>query len=296
MDHNCRSNRRDRARHLPLPALCNRLLRATALAGTVAGFSLWQAPAHAQTLADNYWINVQAYYPRVDTNVRATANTEQSIGTDIDLEQDLALDRNEVVPAVSIGSRFGHVIIGADYFRLKRSGEVGLSRDITFDDTTYPASATLESSFSSDIYRLTVGYAIIQKPDLELGAAIGLHATNFRVSLSGQASLGEGSIEATTRAKKVFAPLPTIGVFGTWQVAPRLEVTGRVDYLSLKISDYDGKLINAQAGLSYRVLDNLALGVAYRYVDYRLGIDKNDWNGRVRYKMNGPALFLQASF
>jgi hypothetical protein len=44
------------------------------------------------------------------------------------------------------------------------------------------------------------------------------------------------------------------------------------------------------------VAKNLALGVAYRYVDYRLGIDKERWNGRVRYKLYGPAVLLQASF
>lgn len=96
--------------------------------------------------------------------------------------------------------------------------------------------------------------------------------------------------QATTRVKKVFAPLPTVGLFGTWQVAPRLEASGRVDYLSLKIKDYDGKLVNVQAGLNYRVFEHLALGVACRYVDYRLGIEKYAWSGRVRYKMNGPAL------
>ncbi|MED5545283.1 MAG: hypothetical protein VYD90_08545 [Pseudomonadota bacterium] len=283
MDHNVQPGAR-RAR------------RVAALAGALLTSALWQMPAQAQTLADDYWINLQAYYPKVDTKVRATANTQSAIGTDIDMERDLALDRNEVVPAVSLGSRLGKVIVGADFFRLERSGEIGIARDIVFDGTTYPASASIGSSFESDVYRFTVGYAFVQKPDLEIGAALGLHATDFRISLSGEAAIGNDAVQATTRVKKVFAPLPTVGLFGTWQVAPRLEANGRVDYLSLKIKDYDGKLVNVQAGLNYRVLDNLALGVAYRYVDYRLGIDKDAWSGRVRYKMNGPALVLQASF
>lgn len=69
-----------------------------------------------------------------------------------------------------------------------------------------------------------------------------------------------------------------------------------MDYLSLKISDYDGKLLNLQAGVAYRIFEHASLGVAYRYVDYRLGVEKDSWNGRVRYKLRGPALILQASF
>ncbi|MBT0669512.1 outer membrane beta-barrel protein [Novosphingobium profundi] len=296
MEQECRASRRTQGWHHQFEANGGASFRVAYGLGALALALAWQAPARAQTLDDNYWINVQAFYPRVDTQVRVTAKTETQIGTNIDLEKDLDLDRENVVPAVSIGSRFGHVVVGADYFRLKRSGEVGLQRDITFDDTTYPAEASVRSGFNSNIYRLTVGYAFIQKPDLEVGGAIGLHATNFRISISGEASVGGSSIDATTRVKKVFAPLPTVGLFATWKIAPRLEAAGRVDYLSLKVGDYDGKLVNVQAGVNYRVFDHVSLGIAYRYVDYRLGVDKEYWDGRVRYKLNGPALILQGSF
>ncbi|PNU04160.1 hypothetical protein A8V01_05240 [Novosphingobium guangzhouense] len=271
-------------------------MRPSASLGVIAAALLWQAPVQAQTLSDDFWINVQAYYPKVDTRVRVDANTEQAIGTDIDLERDLDLDGKEVLPAVSAGARFGRVVVGADFFRLKRSGSVGLAREIEFDGTTYPVNARVDSGFSSDVYRLTVGYAFVSQPDLEIGAALGLHATNFRVSLSGEASAGGEGVEVTARRKEVLAPLPTIGLFATWQPAPRVELTGRVDYLSLKISDYDGKLLNLQAGAAYRLFEHASLGLAYRYVDYRLGVEKDSWSGRVRYKLRGPALILQASF
>ncbi len=274
----------------------HRLGHAAASFGTLVIALLWQAPAQAQTLSDDYWLNVQAYYPKVDTNVRVSANTAQTIGTDIDLESDLALDDKEVLPALSLGGRFGRVVVGADFFKLKRSGSIGLAREIQFDDTTFPVAARVESSFSSDVYRLTVGYAIVSQPDLEIGAALGMHATNFEVTLSGEASAGEAGVEGRTRRKDVLAPVPTIGLFGTWQAAPRVEITGRFDYLSLKIGDYDGKLVNAQAAISYRIIDHVSLGIAYRYVDYRLGVDKDAWNGQVEYKLRGPALILQASF
>ena len=262
---------------------------------TGVALSCGMSAAHAQTLDHDFWIVAQAYYPRIDTQVRVET-TSAAIGTDIDFEKDLDLDKEEVLPAVSAGARFGRVIVGLDFFKLKREGSIALAREIRFDDTVYPVSARIDSSFDSDIYRLTVGYAVVQSETVELGAAIGVHATRFDLSLEGEASAGGGSIEARRRRRDFLAPIPTIGLFGTWQVAPRLELTGRVDYLSLKISDYDGRLINVQAGIAYRLFDNVSIGAAYRYVDYRVDVEKEVWQGRVHYKLNGPAVQLQASF
>ncbi len=90
--------------------------------------------------------------------------------------------------------------------------------------------------------------------------------------------------------------MPTLGLYGAYQVTDRLSLGGRVDYLSLKVSDYDGRLINAEARASYRLFKNVGVGVMYRYVDYDLDIEKDRWNGEVAYKFKGPALFLQAAF
>lgn len=276
----------------------HRKLRATglALSATCAALALSSA-AQAQTLDNDYWLSVMAYYPKIDTNVRVAAEAaDLSLATDVDFEKDLDLDDNEILPSVTAGARFGRVIVGADYYQLKRSGSVGLARDIVFDGVTYPTSAVVESGFNSKIYRLTVGYAFVQKPDLELGAAIGGHVTRFEASLAGQGRVGGQTAQVEARRRSVLAPLPTLGLFGTWKVAPRLELNARADYLSLKIDDYDGRLLNVQAGANYAIMDNVAIGAVYRFVDYRLGVEKDNWNGRIRYKLRGPALVLQASF
>jgi opacity protein-like surface antigen len=274
--------------------------RKAALTGACAAAAALSVPAGAQTLDNNYWVSAMAFFPRIDTDVRIGSSTPATpgaeIGTDIDFEQDLALDKGEILPSFSGGARFGKVIVGADFYKLNRNGQTGLKRDITFDGVVYPANVQVRSGFDSQIYRLTVGYALVQNPTLELGAAIGAHVTRFETSLSGFASVGGQAGQTETRRRDTLAPLPTIGAFGTWKVAPRVELNGRFDWLSLKIDDYDGRLLNAQVGANYAVAKNLALGVAYRYVDYRLGIDKERWNGRVRYKLYGPAVLLQASF
>lgn len=48
--------------------------------------------------------------------------------------------------------------------------------------------------------------------------------------------------------------------------------------------------------MDYRVLRNLAFGVAYRYIDYDLTVPKTRYNGGINYRFSGPLLYLANSF
>ena len=255
-------------------------------------------PAGAQALTDDFWLEAAAYWPDVDTEVQISSIDDDTIGTVIDLETDLNLDERKFLPSVTAGARLGSGFsVIFDYYSLGRSGSVTIDRDIVFDDVTYPLNAVVESEFNTDIYRFTVGYAFARGDNYEIGGAIGLHATDFEVALTGQGTVGGNPVQSTqTRRRSALAPLPTLGFFGTWEVAPRLTVGGRIDYLSLSIDDYDGRLINTQATIVYRLWENVGVGLMYRYVDYRLEVTKEDYFGRIEYKFNGPAIFLQLGF
>jgi hypothetical protein len=253
--------------------------------------------AQAQTLDDKYWIEISGYWPDVDSHVQVANVAHPNIATDIDLESDLALADRKVVPAVQAGVQLGHFVIAAEYYSLRRSGSHTIGRNITFDDVTYPVGVTVGSEFNSDIYRLTVGYDIVREKNLKLGLALGGHITNFEVGINGQGTVeGNPVVTAEARKKSVLAPLPTIGAYGAVGIAPRLMLTARVDWLSLKIDDYKGRLWNVQAEINYRLLKNVGIGLMYRYVDYRLDADKEKWTGTMTYKFNGPAAVLRIGF
>lgn len=268
-----------------------------AFLGAAGALGLTAIPAQAQSVGDKYWLDVSAYWASVDSSVRVEPANATVPGTTIDFESDLDLDKSKALPAIAAGARLGsNWVIGAEYYSLSRKATVNLHRDITFDDVTYPLDASVSSKFSSDIYRFTVGYTFYRSEDAEFGGAIGLHATDFEVKLSGEAQVAGGpATQTVTRRRKALAPLPTLGLFGSVRLVPKVTLSARADYLSLSIDDYDGRIVNAQAAVTYRVFDNVGIGAAYRYVDYKLDVDK-DWHGRLRYEFNGPALFLHAGF
>ena len=268
----------------------------TSGAAVGAAFAALASSAHAQTLDDRYWLEAQAFWPDIDTTV-SVSGAGGLVGTKIDLESDLKLKDRKSLPAFFAGARFGdHWSIIGEYYALDRSASASSSRDITFDDVTFPSGATISSEFDTDVYRVAVGYSFIRNDKVDFGAALGLHVTQFTVGLEGQGHVGGAAVQSQARKRDALAPLPTLGLYGAYQVTPKLTVGGRVDYLSLKVSDYDGRLINAEARASYRVFKNVGVGVMYRYVDYDLDIEKERWNGEIAYKFKGPALFLQAAF
>ena len=268
---------------------------AGALPLLVAGFVA--TPAQAEALQDDFWLQVSGYWANVDTDIQVSSVDDPTVGTEVDLEEDLGLDDNSLLLAISGGARLGSGFsVIADYYSLGRDSTATIARDIIIDDVTYPTNAELTAGFDTDIYRLTVGWAFARGDNYEVGGAIGLHATDITLTIEGSGSVNGMPATIQQRRQDFLAPLPTIGLFANFEVMPRLTAGARVDFLSLSIDDYDGRLINTQVQIAYRFTDNIGAGVMYRYVDYRVDVEKPDYVGRFSYEFNGPAVFVEVGF
>jgi hypothetical protein len=267
------------------------------LFGTAAlGAGLFAAsPASAQALQDDFWFQISGYYPSIDTDVRIAPTTSTG-GTEVDLEGDFGLDDNEFLPAINAGARFGRFSIIGDYYSLGRDTTGTINRTIVIEDVTYPVNGQVTVGFDTDVYRLTLGYAFVRRPNLEVGGAIGLHATDFAISFEGQGTVGTQPISNQVRRHDFLAPMPTLGLFGSYEIAPQLTLGGRIDWLSLGLGDYDGRLFNIQTSLQYRFARNFGAGIMFRYVDYRVDVEKPNYNGRFTYSFLGPAAFIEVGF
>lgn len=252
-------------------------------------------PAAADPLTDRFWVEGSAYFAGTDTS--AFVSRPGQPGTVIDFEDDLEMDEHEVLPQITAGARvWDRVLIEGEFFRLDRHGERTIDRTIDFDGVTYPVGVDVQSDFTSNVYRLTIGYSFFRKPNWELGAAIGLHATQFDVGLEGMATIGGGTLQTETRKEDFLAPLPTVGLYGNWRIGKRWNVSARADYLSLSVGDYDGSVFNAEAAVSYQLTSAIAVGGAWRYVSYDLDVTRDDFVAGIDYDFSGTSLFLRVGF
>ncbi len=254
------------------------------------------APAAAQSLEKTWLLQVGAYFPAVDSSLRVDGSGGQ-VGTVVDFERDLGFERNGVLPAFMAEWRPGDDwVVNAEYYALGRDSTATLAQDIIIGDTTFPVNGSVSAGFDSDIFRFTVGNRFFQRPNLEIGAAIGLHGTDFSVFVEGEGSVADQTASFRSESRSVFAPLPTIGLFLNARPAKKVQVNARFDWLSLTIDDYNGRLVNTEVSASYSVHPNIDIGAMYRLVDYAVRVKREDWNGRVDYQFRGPAIFVQVGF
>lgn len=257
------------------------VLAAGLAAGQQAGTTMHPA------LQDRWSIQLGIYTPNVETTARLNGAGGQ-VGTEVSFEEDLGYAERNDMPALLASVRLGvRWKIEAEYLSLRRDNSRALGRTINWGDDTHTVGTTVTSKFTSDILRLSGTYSFIKDAQMEAGFALGLHSTDFKISV---AAAGVGS------DTDVLAPLPTLGFYGAYAFTPKWLLSGRVDVFSLDYGDYEGRLVNATLGVDYRLFRNFGLGAAYRYIDYDLSVTTSEYDGDIKYRFSGPMLYLVSTF
>lgn len=265
----------------------------------VAAFSLacLSGLANAEGPGDSYWAELSYFYPEISSTARLDLTDTSRPGTVIKLEDDLNLTDRKGTPYLTLGMRLGQPWrLEFEYYQLNRSASKSIDRQIDWGDTTFPVGAQVDSKLNTSVYRFSGGYSFYKAPVAEAGVSLGFHITDFSTELSGTGTAGGAAATFHREARSTLVPLPTLGLYGTYQFADQWQVRGKADFLSLTYQDYDGRLINTLLAVDWRFAKNWGAGIGYRHVDYKLNITKTNFHGEINYKFSGPTLFVNAAF
>ena len=250
-------------------------------------------------LGTRLYLDVGGYTPSVDTSLRV--DRAGGSGTVLDLEDDLDFEDRPTFPYALLNLRLGQRWrIEGEYFSIDRDKTTVIDRELIIgDEPPFKIGATVNSFFDTDVYRLSVGYSFLKRPNAEAGAALGAHVTTFDFGIN---ATGENN-EIVEAAADTLAPLPTIGLYGFYAFSPRWLMQGRIDYFTLEYQEYSGSLLNLNVGLEYQLARHFALGAGYRYVDLEFTADKtlgvgevsDDFRGEFQYHYSGPTVYLSFS-
>jgi hypothetical protein len=260
-----------------------RLLCASAL---LAGVSL---PAFAERNTINLLIG--GYFPKVDTQTRLDS-TELNEGTLIEFEDNLNLDDSKTLPVASIAYNFGEKIsVELAYLGFKRNGSLQIEETIEFGDETFDVDELIESKFNVDIYRLAFNYNFFQSPNWTLGAALGIHITDFDIGISAPERMISEEVDQ-------IAPVPYLALNAEYRFFDRWQLGGSIEYFSLSAGDSDGSLVNITAGIDYSFSDSMGLGLAYNLYDLSVNSDSltDDLAGEFQYQYSGPLVYFRVGF
>lgn len=230
-------------------------------------------------------------------NTRIRVDGPNNPGGDIDFENDLNFDDKANVWLADFKWRFTQNFhLSMEYVSIKRDADAILDKDVSWDDLTFKQGTNVHSNFDIDVYRAFVGYSFLNGRQYELGAGLGLHLMRLSMDIAGQAFTNQGDYAYQSDSVSVLAPLPNIGVYGTYALSERFAISAKYDWMSANVNDYNGGITSASADLQYQWFKNFGIGLGYHYFKVDVEANKTDWHGAADYSYHGPKLFMTFNF
>lgn len=225
------------------------------------------------------------------TNLRVDS-TAGALGTPIDAEKDLALDKNKIGPKFQAMIRVSERHrLRFDYLTLDRSGFKNIEKPISFRNENLLVGDPVNSQLSLRTLGITYGYSFIHHDRFELAGTIGVNL----LDLSARARVQETNRHIDQREDQA-GPFPTLGLDATWVISKRFYLDGRVQYLKLKIDQFDGSLGFYEFSALYRWRVNVSLGLGYHMERAKLASTKSTESGFFDFDTHGPELFVRIAF
>lgn len=256
-----------------------------------SGRVLLQPPTRTipSPINDRFAMRVLYYHPAVDNRLRYDSSTGV-IGTTIDAEDLLDHRDSAHQGTIDLMFRIGERNrIHADFYQLRRTGDVVLDQQVRFGDDAYAAGQRLLSETELRKLGVTWTYAPLRRERIELGLGLGLHLLQLD---------GRTRVPATFASEQLDTAGPFAALAGTlsWRVTQRFSLNLAGQYFDLNPDDVRGAFRYMHADLQYRGWRNLAFGVGYSYSGYLVDSTDEEFSGFYRLEYKGPEAFFRVSF
>jgi len=271
---------------------------AAALACAVAGLLASPgalAQAAPNVLTDPFQVTLGTFILNSDTEVRLDGDTTQ--GTTVDWERTFGDDD---------ANRFrldGHWRFAKRHklrflaFSYSRDDSRVIDREIDWGGETIPVNARLDGEFSLDVIQLAYEYAFLRRENYELSASFGLHYTDMALRLSAEVDAGGDQLERTVdEDAQLAAPLPVLGLHGTWKLPYQLSVDLSAQYFAVSIDEYDGKLTDFRVGVTWQPRKWVGVGLGYDRFTVDVDVDKDRFKGSLDWTYSGPMIYYSVVF
>jgi hypothetical protein len=205
------------------------------------------------------------------TNIRVDSERTGQ-GTDLDVEDDLGLDKSVPEPRFAARWRPGrkHEIEGGFQFA-ERSAEKMLERTISVADTTFDVGANVRTRFNTNQAFLTYRYAIFDNERSQIGAGLGLGAIFLGLGLDALASAGSSQVDYSGESDLI-GPFGAIGIYGRVLSGERWEFEGDARVLKATVDRYTPRVLDFSAAARYSLSKRWAIEGGWGISDIKLDV------------------------
>jgi hypothetical protein len=254
-----------------------------------------QASRVSPLLEDSFVVSLGTFLLTTETKISIDGTAGNS-GTVIDTKKDLGFkdaDRFRLDAAWRFAPNHKVRAMG---FSISQTNTQTLDRDITVGDTVYPVNIEITAKNSTTVYELAYEYSFLHRDNYEITASAGLHVVDFGFSIRGNGTVNGQTGQLSTETASVTAPLPVFGLRGMWEIAPDWYVDAQAQYFALKVDNIDGSITDLRAGITYMISRHWGLGAGYNRFVTTVGVEKNAFDGELKWNYSGAQIFVTASF
>lgn len=264
-------------------------------------FLLASLPANAQDdqevhpyLSKRYFASLGIFFPDRSFSFDVAGTLPSTLSEEpVDFSEQFGIGGTDESGAVELGWRYTeNWIFRGQYFRVSDSSSVVLDSDVEWGDAIFSAGSAVRAGTEVEVTRLFFGRTYRESDHNEIGFGGGLHWLEIGASISGRAIVGGMDDGFHDDAVSVEGPMPNIGAWYVHSFSPELAATIRFDWLSASVDKYDGRIINASAGVTYALSRHFGVGLSYNYFELNLGINDESWQGSTKNRFHGFAFYL----
>jgi len=247
-------------------------------------------------LSDKFHVGLGVYFPERSLKIGVDASVP-GVSREIDLSEQFKLKNTETTESFELGWRFGKKwLVRGQHFSVGGSRSATLGEDVQWGDYTFGAGTGVSAGIDVTISRLYFGYTIRRDDVQEFGVGGGLHRLDLSALISGQAIINNNPPETASLSASTTGPLPNFGGWYVRSFSRRWAMMTRLDWLSASIDKYDGQIINASVGVNFAMTRHFGIGLSYNYFELDIGIKDAHWRGDAEIRINGPFVYLSATW
>jgi hypothetical protein len=260
---------------------------------------LTAAPALAEgpdPLENPFHLSLGTFLVNSDTEVRVDGKL--GTGTPVDFDKSFGDEGDQTRIRLDGSWRFAERHkVRAMIFSTSRSNSREFDEEIEWEDEVFPVGAKIKGEVDFAVYQVAYEYAFLRRETWELGASIGVHYTTFEAQLSATVDSGGTTGSATRKADAdLNAPLPVIGLHGTWGLGHDLWLDATAQFFSLSINEYSGNLQDYRIGLIWQPKSWAGIGIGYNRFSVDVDVDTSGFDGALDWTYDGPIVYYSVNF
>jgi hypothetical protein len=206
------------------------------------------------------------------------------------LEQNLGLVKSKTFfsgnALMRITKRSG---IFLSYYWIHRSKEYTVKEDIPYLNEYLPQGTQIDVHFNTNV--LNIGYLLtfVDVQKAFLSGYFNVYIMNLKTGVYAP------SIDFD-ESYNYFAPIPNFGLYSCWQVAPCLDMIGKLGILYFRFGEYTEKVNDISLLVNFKPTKWLGIHAGYKMFEVYLEKEVRNMKVTAEYHFQGPAVGLNVNF